>query len=580
MSIKITKYIGTLLLLAAFALKADGQMQVLNQQDNIKVAGITNDAAIDALTVTGKQTIYQYSDGFGRPVETVVGNGTPLQKDFIQPVAYDAFGGVTTNLLPYTDNNTGGYFRGGAGSTAQATFYNTTATYLVARDNSPYSSTVFESSPLRRVLQAGMVGDGFQPGVAGAHFKSVNYRSNNTTADGNIFVWFPDGTYVPGTLYGANSLSVTEGIDEDGVTTRVFTDVAGHTVLKRQIHSGGNLDTYYVYNMAGMLTYVIPPAAVAQLAAHSYSLSASPINKMIFSYTYDAKGRLATKTVPSAAAVYYVYDYWNRPVLIQDGNLRAANKWNYIKYDVKGRVISQGIYVDTAPGHQLQGDMQGYADSFTTNWYESRSATLTNGGYYTNSCFPTGGTALAYAYFDNYDIDNNGTDNFTYATQSDTNLPNEESATTASLRGVPTMVSKTTVGSGLTSTWLTTVTFFDKRGNPIQVQSNNQVYYTSATTLTDVKTIVPDFTGVPQVSKVTKKSGASTTTTVYTGLTYDHMYRITGVSQKYGTAAGGLTAVASYSYNELGQVIQKGLGYVSSGVWLQNLDMRFNIRGQ
>lgn len=89
----------------------------------------------------------------------------------------------------YFKITTGGYFRGGATTTAQATFYNTTSTYLIARDNSPYSSSVFESSPLRRVLQAGMVGDGFQPGVGGAHFKAVNYRSNNTTADGGIFVW-------------------------------------------------------------------------------------------------------------------------------------------------------------------------------------------------------------------------------------------------------------------------------------------------------------------------------------------------------------------------------------------------------
>lgn len=580
MTNRIIKYIMAATLPVAFTTAAHAQFQIMKTQENIKVSGKLTDADVDGATIYEKETIYQYYDGFNRPVETTVANGTPLSKDLIQPVAYDAFGGVTTNLLPYTDNNTGGWFRGGAATTAQATFYNTSSTYLVARDNSPYSGSVFESSPLRRVLQAGMVGDGFQPGGTGTqHYKTVNYRSNNTTADGNIFVWAPNGTYTPGTLYGANSLWVTDGTDEDGVETRVYTDVAGRTVLKRQIHSGGNLDTYYVYNMAGMLTYIIPPAAVAQLAAHSYSLTASPINKMIFSYIYDNKGRLATKTVPSAGAVYYVYDYWNRPVLIQDGNLRANNKWNYIKYDVKGRAISQGIYVDAT--HTTQSTMQSYVDGFATNWYESRSATLTNGGYYTNNCFPTTGTtALAYAYFDNYDIDNNGTDNFSYATQSDANLPNEESATTASLRGVPTMVSKTTIGSGLTGTWLTTVTFFDKRGNPIQVQSNNQVYYVNSTTLTDIKTIVPDFTGVPQVSKVTKKSGASAITTVYTGLTYDHMYRITGVSQKYGTAVGGLTAVASYQYNELGQVIKKGLGYVSSGVWLQNLDMRFNIRGQ
>src|ERR1700742_2869451 len=30
----------------------------------------------------------------------------------------------------------------------------------------------------------------------------------------------------------------------------------------------------------------------------------------------------------------------------------------------------------------------------------------------------------------------------------------------------------------------------------------------------------------------------------------------------------------------MGQLIKKGLGYVNSTTWLQNVDMRYNIRGQ
>ncbi len=38
--------------------------------------------------------------------------------------------------------------------------------------------------------------------------------------------------------------------------------------------------------------------------------------------------------------------------------------------------------------------------------------------------------------------------------------------------------------------------------------------------------------------------------------------------------------VAHYSYNELGQVIKKNLGLVTGTTYLQNVDMRYNIRGQ
>jgi len=576
--IKINHIIIALLLLCFFSQATFCQNQVLTVQDNIKVPNITTDAQKDALTVTGKQTAYQYYDGYGRVVETNGYHASPLQQDLVQPVGYNSIGQQTTSYLPYTDGLTDGSFRGGAAATGQATFYNNTTTYLVARDNSPYSSQVFENSPLQRLLSAGMVGDGFQPGGTGTqHYKTVTYRSNNATADGNIFVWYPDGTYIPGTLYGDNSLVVTDGKDEDNVETLSYTDLGGHTILKRQVHAGGNLDTYYVYNASGMISYIVPPKATAALAANSYSLTAAAISTQIFSFTYDGRGRLISKTVPAKGTMYIVYDAWNRPVLMQDANMKAGNKWNYIKYDVKGRAISQGIYVDAT--YITQATMQSYVNTLTTVWYESRSGTLTNGGYYTNTAFPTTGTPLAYGYYDNYDLNQDGTDDFSYVTQSDVNLSNEESATTTKLRGVPTIVSKTTMGLGIAAnTWLTTATFYDKRGNPIQVRSNNHVYYTGATTFTDTKTVVPDFTGVPQVSKVVKQTGASTTVTVYTALTYDHMYRVTGVSQKYNT--GAMQAVAAYTYNEIGQVIKKGVGYVNSTTWLQNIDMRYNIRGQ
>ncbi len=597
------------------------------QIDHIKIASITTNAQIAPLSPSQKQTTIVYIDGLGRPLQAVAEQASPLQHDMIQPVAYDNLGRQTISYLPYTDESTNatGSYRANAITTDQPAFYSNSSQYIIATDQSPYTQQVFENSPLQRLLQAGMVGIGFQPGVANNHFKTISYRSN-TNADGNILIWNPDGTFTAGTYYNANSLSVTDGKDEDNVETLSFTDLEGHTILKRQILTSGNLDTYYIYNAAGIISYIIPPAATTALSANSYNLTIAPLSNLVFHFTYDTMGRLISKTVPAKGTINIVYDPLSRPVLMQDANMLAANQWNYIKYDIKGRAVEQGIYTDNTTSHIGQANMQTYVNtlSYATIWCETRtgSSTTINNGYYTNAVFPTTNIApLAYAYFDDYALDNNtSTPDFNYKTQNDTYLPNEESATLAQLRGMPTVVSKTTVGAGSTNTWLTTVTFYDKRLNVIQVQSNNQLYYTNATTLTDTKTAVADFTGATISAKVVKQTTSASTTTVYTYMSYDHMYRVTGISQKYNTNA--TTNVASYTYNELGQIITKNLGQIASGTipanvslsaysattviasssitltpgftvpsgstlnafistgYLQTVDMRYNIRGQ
>jgi RHS repeat-associated protein len=564
------------------------------QADLIKVQGVTSDASmqIDNLPLGQKQTTMQYYDGLGRTVQTVAEQASPLQHDMVQPVAYDNLGRQTASYLPYADENTSngtGTYRPNALTTDQPAFWNNTGQYLLAKDGSPYSQAVFENSPLQRMLTAGMTGAGYQPagsplsgGSGTQHYKTVNYRSN-TSGDGSIIIWNPDGSFTSGNYYAANKLSVTDGIDELGAETLIFSDLAGHTILKRQKMGANNVDTYYIYNYAGMVSYVLPPAVTTLMASSgNYSLTQTGIDSLIFQFNYDNMGRLTQKTVPAKGTMSIVYDPLNRPVLMQDANMYALNEWNYIRYDAKGRAISQGIYTDATPARQGQANMQAYvnglASSYQTLWYETRNTAAAT-GYYTANIFPTSATGtltpLAYAYFDNYTPI--AGQSYSYVTQG--LGTNEETATTAPVKGMPTIVCKGIVGL-LSGTWLTSVIFYDKRLNPIQTQSNNQLY-TPATPygVTDFSTIAPDFMGVPQVTQVSKQTASGTTTTVQTTLTYDAMDRLLTVSQQYNHS-GSSQLVASYSYNEIGQVIKKSLGYVSPGSWLQNVDMRFNIRGQ
>jgi hypothetical protein len=181
-------------------------------------------------------------------------------------------------------------------------------------------------------------------------------------------------------------------------------------------------------------------------------LTTAPVSNLVFHYVYDTRGRLIEKTVPSKGTMYVVYDPLNRPVLMQDANMLAKNQWNYIKYDAKGRAISQGIYTDittTPTSHIGRVNMQAYVNTLSyATWYESRTTTLTNNGYYTSAVFPVSGTGmtlspLAYSYYDDYDMNFDGTADFSYVTQSDPSLPNEETATAAQLKGMPTIVCKT-----------------------------------------------------------------------------------------------------------------------------------------
>jgi RHS repeat-associated protein len=551
-------------------IKAKGQYHILEQTETIKVPGITADTSIYNLTAVQKATTRVYYDGLGRPVQSVLVKGSPSQKDIVQVMIYDNLGRQTTGYLPYAGSDGNGMYRPNA-LTEQSTFYNNGLADKVADDSMPFSKQVIESSPLQRLLQAGSVGTGFQPGE---HYSSMNYRSNNTTADGSIILWLPDGTR-SGT-YSDNLLSVTEATNADGNKALVFTDKAGRTILKRQMLDATHQnDTYYIYNNAGAISYVLPPKATKLLTDNpTYTLTTTGVSALIYKYVYDDKGRLKSKTIPGAGDLYVIYDPLDRPVLMQDANLRFTNKWNFIKYDVQGRAVLQGYYTDATnlTPAAMQTYVDGMATAYASTWYEGRSTVLAN-GYYTNGVFPTTGTTiLACSYYDDYDLnyDASHAPDYSYTAQGLT----KEATATNFTRGMLTMTRMRRVGSGLGDTWFTKVMFYDKRGNVIQVQSNNQLV---STTLSDVATSVPDFTGATLQTKVQKFHAASTSTTVLSTYSYDHMLRITAVKQKYNTDTE--KTVASYEYNELGQLIDKKLG-VNGAAFLQSVDYRYNIRGQ
>ena len=571
------------------------------QEDVVLTPGVTSDAQLNSLGIGSVLTTRTYLDGLGRSIQSVALQASPnSNQDIVQVESYSTTGQQLTNYLPYVDK-TGNYAAGSYRATGivdQGAYFNSNsgATNQVAADANPYDQKVFENSPLRRLLEMGDVGSGFQPGQ---HYKSYSYRSNST-ADA-VQMWGTDGSYKG--QYAANSLSVMSIVKADGVaTTLTFTDISGQLILKRQVLSSAkNLDTYYIYNSAGSLAYVVPPRAVALMQNSvpvNYSITQTGVLNLIYSYLYDSQNRIFQKNIPGSAPIYMIYDPLNRPVLVQNGNLRTNNQWYYIKYDIKGRAISHGVYTDGNSGHTggVGGGMQSYVTGLlsyktASNCYETRTGSTAS--YYTNNSFPKvnyDGTPLQdlmYGYYDDYSLTRN-IDPTTLLPISDfpynyEHLLGEAStnAATSLTRGMLTMIRKRTVGQGLADIWLVNVILYDRNGHTIQLQSNNHLGSSSGgISVTDYKTNVVDFTGKPTVNLVTKSAGAAGTTLVKTTLTYDsHNVRLQYVDQVYNTQAS--VRIASYQYNEVGQLIRKNLEpSTSTSAALQHVDYRYNIRGQ
>src|SRR4026207_1232058 len=74
--------------------------------NGIKKPGITSQAQVDALT-SAKDRMQQvgYFDGLGRPIQSVVIQGSNATNDLVTPVEYDNYGREVKKYLPYADLN-------------------------------------------------------------------------------------------------------------------------------------------------------------------------------------------------------------------------------------------------------------------------------------------------------------------------------------------------------------------------------------------------------------------------------------------------------------------------------------------
>jgi RHS repeat-associated protein len=543
----------------------------LQKQQQVIEQGIKNVNAVDALTTSQKRQVISYLDGAGRVLQQNVTKATPTTTpmDIIAFHDYDSRGMETKEYLPYVSLTSDGSYAL-TPQTSQQSFYTNGTADKVTDSSHPFAETIIEKSPLGRPMEIGSVGATWQPG--GGHTQKITF-SNNLPNEVRLFV--QDG--ISTGYYAANDLSKVESTDPDQKKKQVFKDKAGKIVLKReQLDETVSaiftpwLETYYIYNTDGSLQFIISPKGVELLKTTGWAITPDFKNQYVHEFVYDEQGRVVEKKIPDQAPQYYCYDRLNRIVLFQDGNLRASNKWVFIKYDRSGRPVLQGLYTNTVQttrtGIQTNVINPLYAVD-TDPYYESRSADMHG---YTNVSFPTTSTEIqAVNYYDNYDFNGDGANEYSYVAQG---LQNENTPD-PNVTGLATGSKRIVLG---TTTWLYSYVFYDAQGRMIQARSNNHL----SSDIDNIITIVYDFEGKVKIQKQYHNAGGGKMTTVINKLDYDNMGRLIRTYQN-NNAAPSDQLIAQYEYNALGQLVDKKLHEITSGsnTFLQSVDFRYSIQG-
>jgi len=548
--------------------------------------GVTVTKNIDNLVVGEKTIVFQIYDGLGRPDQTVTLNGSPSQYDIVQPVVYDSLGNERFKYLPYTSNSTGIYKTNPLA--AQASFYSGQAN--VVHDALPVSETVYDNSPLNRVLEQSAPGYAWKISKTGGvsnrtgHTTRFEYNSYNTT---DVYIWVCDEVNkIPKALsankfYPAKKLYCNRVYNENATEapgssyyTDEFKDFEGKVIMKRTYDGSSLLNTYYVYDHLGNLRYVLPPMVTISTDGSNNSIvTSTELSNYCYIYRYDANRRLVMKKMPGADSVLMVYDLRDRLVATQDGVQRAKSpgEWSFSKYDALNRTVLSGTIQSANTRVQMQAAVNSYTG---TNLYEDRTSSATN-QYYTDKSFPNSGFAKTYMqvnYYDDYDCNYDASHVADYSYVTDSDFPSNSALTRTANK--PT-VNKTRQLDPASSTevWFTTVSFYDKYYRIIQTQNSGvqggNVRITNGY----------NFPGWLLKSKETQtvvQGSTSLTNTVLTRNDYDHQGRLLNTYHKINS--GAEKTLASLSYNEMGQLLTKKL-HVTSGTGLQKTDYTYNIRG-
>ncbi|MCL9803987.1 RHS repeat-associated core domain-containing protein [Flavobacterium amniphilum] len=545
----------------------------------------------------------KYYNGLGKLSQTIdVRQGTQ-NNDIISQVQYDEYGRLKKEFLPYPTSNTGdGKYRPNSINEASTFYHNR----FQAQENwadinsvNPYTEKFYEASSLDRVIESAYPGKDWARN--NGHTVKFDFQTNLSQEVRKYDVVFPNSNtnihnldensfYDIGQLYKTTTKNENWTLaDGKNKTIEIFKDKNNKTILQREFNGGLAHNTYYVYDIYGNLSYVIPPTASDTIEAQintnpTATLPNTLVQNICYVYRHDKRKRIVEKKIPGKGWEYIIYDKHDRPVLSQSPNLRTANKWNFIKYDVYDRAVFSGQFTYNSPSGNIDTALREELQSLINNnigLNETRTTqTFQNGGIainYTNANFPNASnsnfTVFTVNYYDDY--------NFKPYGQS-VIIPTQTSYVNTIATNVKTLSTATLTRVLGQNHWIFDLGAFDNLGREVWHKSKNTFLQTED--LTESK---HDFTGNVIESKMTHTNAVtSTNLVVINKYVYDKSNRLLKSTQKSGNNPEEL--IVFNKYDELGTLIQKKVGgpapsltdtYNSVTTMLQTIDYSFNIRG-
>ena len=490
--------------------------------------------AMTTLTSSTYKTVQSsigYFDGLGRPSLTVVYRGSAdASKDLITSTSlYDIFGRNYKNILPVASNSSTGDFSTQSEALAK-TFYN---------DQNPFTEvTLFENSPMNRPLKSYGVGENWRTNTKFVESKYL--IANNGVV--LLFNVTSTGATLAGT-YGANQLTKNVLVSEQGNEVVEYKDKDGK-IIQRDVQDGEGtyLSVLFIYDDFDRLRYVIQPKALIKFGntplLQSFSEGDAIFKEGIFGYVYDKQSRIIEKKIPGAGTHFYVYDKNDRVVVHADETDKANDYWQFNKYDIFGRILSQGLIknIGSLTRSQIQTDFDNFANVSTNIIYEERGTTLLS---YTNRSFPSSyapsepNTKLV-TYYDNYTWNSDVAYNFQAANAFHAQSDAKGLVTGALIRNLET------------NDWYKFINYFDEKSRNIQTHAQNH--------LGGIDRMDYQYRFIGEVLKMRnthKKTGEKDLVELYQ-YSYDHVGRKASFTHNS-------KVIAKYEYDAIGRLQGKRL---------------------
>ena len=535
-----------------------------------------------------------YYDGLGRPKQEVAHKQSGNGGDLITHIEYDGFGRQVKEFLPY-ERSSASLNIDGSSSANVHSFYNN---LLFQNTTNPYSEKELENSPLGRVLRQASPGNDWA--MDEDHEIRFDYQTNSSTEVYYFKVTTPmiiptlainsgnSGKYPENQLY--KSIVKDENHPGTGVATGTvveYKNKQGQVVLRRHYTtlsgyrdvSPGTpvaLDTYYVYDNYGNLTFVLPPKLSEQIVSGSSLVSNHNelIDELGYRYKYDRRNRLIHKKLPGQQYQFMAYDPLDRviatgpvPSPFQGEDVDGAL---HTRYDAFNRVVytfwTEGTFDDTKRETIESSIGAATSESFIETPENVNGVSLP----YTRDVAPQTSYILTKFAYDRYQIAwIPGSFPATILTQT------VEYDHTKKPKGMPTGTWTRALEDRNSSNANTTYILYDKKARPIRAYGAN---YLGGYTFTDSKY---DFIGkvlkTVTKHKRTAAEGEETVLMTTEEFTYTEEDRLEKHTHKINTLA---TQMLSYNtYDALGRLTNKKVGHLSESSYLQKVDYKYNVRG-